>query len=306
MGNKNSAAMFYEDTYNPDYYKNDDKYVNSFDIEEMYDLIMKPNHRLLLIQYYARKYYNDQSIPADIIKLISILFLRLNDYENMHRIVPWENQASKLKRLFVCKKILGEGASAKVFLAQKKFGDDKEQLYALKELHRKHSINRHLFLHEALILQYLDHPNIMTLYGLYLDESSYFIASSYYSGGELFDLIIKKKKFKEKEIVKYIIQILAALEYIHSKHVAFVSLKPSNIVLDKKGKDATLKLVDFGESAYIENYDKICHLPRRSAVIFSPPEYKNRSGAQGRYMVFGHHCVCNDCWKIAIWGMEAY
>ena len=117
----------------------------------------------------------------------------------MHRIVPWENQAPKLKKLFVCKKILGQGASAKVFLAEKRFGNDKEQLYALKELHRKHSINRHLFLHESLILQYLDHPNIMKLCGLYRDDASYFIASSYYSGGEFFDLIIKKKNLKKKK-----------------------------------------------------------------------------------------------------------
>ena len=83
-----------------------------------------------------------------------------------------------------------------------------------------------------------------------MDKSSYFIASPYYSGGEFFDFIVKTKHFTEKQASKYIVPILSALEYIHSKDIAYIHLKPSNIVFDKKGKNGTMKLIDFGSIVY--------------------------------------------------------
>ncbi len=101
--------------------------------------------------------------------------------------IPKDNHVKKIKQIFKYKKKLGEGASGKVLLAQEKFGQ--QQKCALKELHRKQKVNAQLFLREVVILESLTHPNILELYGIYLDKSSYFIATAYYSGGEFFDRV---------------------------------------------------------------------------------------------------------------------
>ena len=47
------------------------------------------------------------------------------------------------------------------------------------------------------ILRRLDHPNILKLYEFYEDDRSYHLVTEMCTGGELFDMIIKKGYFNE-------------------------------------------------------------------------------------------------------------
>lgn len=64
------------------------------------------------------------------------------------------------------------------------------------------------FQDEIAILSKLDHPNILKLYEVYTDEKRYYIVTELCKGGELFDEILKKGIFTEKEAAKIIQQIL--------------------------------------------------------------------------------------------------
>lgn len=44
---------------------------------------------------------------------------------------------------------------------------------------------------------FLDHPNIVKLYGFFDDSSHFYIVMEYMEGGNLFNLIKKKKKLTE-------------------------------------------------------------------------------------------------------------
>jgi len=66
-------------------------------------------------------------------------------------------------------------------------------------------------------------------------------------GGELFDEIIKRGKFEEKDAAPIMKQILSAIGYCHKKNVCHRDLKPENILLDSKDK-GTIKVIDFGTS----------------------------------------------------------
>ena len=48
----------------------------------------------------------------------------------------------------------------------------------------------------------------------------------YASGGELFDFIVKKKKLNEKEAVKFLQQLVSAVEYLHRNGIVHRDLKP--------------------------------------------------------------------------------
>ena len=67
----------------------------------------------------------------------------------------------------------------------------------------------------------------------------------YACGGELFDYIVQEDRLQEKEACRFYKQIVAGIEFLHSKGIAHRDLKPENLLLDKN-KD--LKIVDFGLS----------------------------------------------------------
>ena len=63
-------------------------------------------------------------------------------------------------------------------------------------------------------------------------------------GGELL-FHLKNEKFSENKAKFYTIEIILALEYLHSKNIIYRDLKPENILLDSEGH---IKIVDFGYS----------------------------------------------------------
>lgn len=67
----------------------------------------------------------------------------------------------------------------------------------------------------------------------------------YASGGELFEYIVKRKKLKEQEAVKFFQQIVSGVEYIHKCGICHRDLKPENLLLDDFNN---IKIVDFGLS----------------------------------------------------------
>ncbi len=67
----------------------------------------------------------------------------------------------------------------------------------------------------------------------------------YASGGELFEYIVKRKKLKEQEAVRFFQQIISGIEYIHKSGICHRDLKPENLLLDDQNN---IKIVDFGLS----------------------------------------------------------
>ena len=67
----------------------------------------------------------------------------------------------------------------------------------------------------------------------------------YASGGELFEYIVKRKKLKEQEAVRFFQQIISGIEYIHRSGICHRDLKPDNVVFDEDGHAL---LTDFGLS----------------------------------------------------------
>jgi calcium-dependent protein kinase len=101
--------------------------------------------------------------------------------------------------------------------------------------------------YEIDILRNLDHPNIVKLYEVFEDKKSVYIVTELCTGGELFDEILTRKHFNEKDAANVMKQILSSVAYCHDKKVAHRDLKPENVLLDSKNNDI-LKIIDFGTS----------------------------------------------------------
>merc|ERR1719181_1115236 len=96
-------------------------------------------------------------------------------------------------------------------------------------------------------------------------------------GGELFDRVTQRKVFSEKDAANASLQMLLAVNYIHSCGVVHRDLKLENFLYERKeGKGADfLKLIDFGFSKIWEKNTKMelsC-----GTLSYVAPEVLNRS-----------------------------
>lgn len=66
-------------------------------------------------------------------------------------------------------------------------------------------------------------------------------------GGELYDRILKLKRFTEKNVAQILVQLLRGLNYMHKKNIVHRDIKPENILLESSAEDNwNLKITDFG------------------------------------------------------------
>mmetsp|Transcript_4508 Transcript_4508/g.400 ORF Transcript_4508/g.400 Transcript_4508/m.400 type:complete len:88 (+) Transcript_4508:375-638(+) len=67
-------------------------------------------------------------------------------------------------------------------------------------------------------------------------------------GGELFDRIIEKGHFSEKEARTIFTNICSALAHCHAEKICHRDLKPENFLLLNKREDSPVIIIDFGLS----------------------------------------------------------
>ncbi|CAD8141489.1 unnamed protein product [Paramecium pentaurelia] len=140
-------------------------------------------------------------------------------------------------------KHLGKGAQGEVNLVVHLMSEQKR---AMKKIIKSQKINEKIIANECQIMMYFDHPNIVKIYELFQDSQYFYIVYEYLSGGELLDLINKKKELKEQQIANYIKQVLEALNHCHTCGIVHKDVKPQNILLESEEPDAQIKLIDFG------------------------------------------------------------
>ena len=70
-------------------------------------------------------------------------------------------------------------------------------------------------LNEVDILRRLNHPNIIRFYDMHDTEADFFIVTELVSGGELFDRIIEREHYSEKEARDCARVLLEAISYLH-------------------------------------------------------------------------------------------
>ncbi len=96
------------------------------------------------------------------------------------------------------------------------------------------------------------HKNVVKINWMGRIEGLFLIEMEYFNGHKLSDELCEagfKSPRTFEEIYKLFLQILDAVEYIHSKNICHGDIKPQNILTDGK----TVKITDFGTSKLIED-----------------------------------------------------
>jgi serine/threonine protein kinase len=66
---------------------------------------------------------------------------------------------------------------------------------------------------------------------VFKEQRYYFLVTELLEGGELFDRIVLKEAYNEKEARNVCKVLFEALAYCHQKHIAHRDLKPENLIL---------------------------------------------------------------------------
>ena len=153
---------------------------------------------------------------------------------------------------------LGEGGYGQVYLVRHK---KMNLLRAMKVIPVKSKTSEEKTDEEIELLKQLDHPNIVKLFEYFSDNDKYYLITEYCKGGDLFDLIKKKKKFSELSAAYIMFQIFRALIYCHNTHhLVHRDIKPENIVVFRKNNALEdlydVKLIDFGISKIFNKVEK--------------------------------------------------
>jgi serine/threonine protein kinase len=106
---------------------------------------------------------------------------------------------------------------------------------------------------ELSILCTLEHPGIVKYEGSMETEASYVILMEYCSYSSLQKLIDRRVRLTEPEVRYYVLQILDAVEYLHSRMVIHRDLKLENVFLQAGFKT---KVGDFGISVRLQQYEE--------------------------------------------------
>lgn len=167
--------------------------------------------------------------------------------QNMH-ITPEPSSESGMRfdELYRLKGVLGTGAFSTVREGFHRSNADFS--YAVKCINRKKMSEEDeaALLDEVGILKELRHAHIIRLYDFFEEPSTYYLVMERMRGGELFDRIVAKAYYNEKEARDTCLIVLQAVGYCHTNRVAHRDLKPENLLLLSEDDDTSVKIADFG------------------------------------------------------------
>eukprot|EP00013_Stygamoeba_regulata_P026867 CAMPEP_0177655894 /NCGR_PEP_ID=MMETSP0447-20121125/15240_1 /TAXON_ID=0 /ORGANISM="Stygamoeba regulata, Strain BSH-02190019" /LENGTH=296 /DNA_ID=CAMNT_0019159903 /DNA_START=29 /DNA_END=919 /DNA_ORIENTATION=+ len=104
---------------------------------------------------------------------------------------------------------------------------------------------------EIQILKKVKHPNIISLEDIFESNEMLYIVTELVTGGELFDKIVEKGSYTEKEAAILVAKMISAIDYLHSNNIVHRDLKPENLLLKSPEDDSEVKLADFGLSKIV-------------------------------------------------------
>ena len=136
-----------------------------------------------------------------------------------------------LRDVYKIGKVLGEGAFGEVRLCTHRQSKEKRAVKLLKK-EAMDKAAQEAMLNEIQTLRNLDHPNIVKIYEYFEDDKRFYIVTVHIQGGELFDEIIARGKFDERDAAVLMRQLLSCITYCHSHNIVHRDLKPENVLLE--------------------------------------------------------------------------
>ena len=208
-----------------------------------------------------------------------------------------------LSRQYKILQHIGAGGFGKTYLVEDQLGEKKvvkeffissmctrdvtTQSVTVSVAENKQSFQEQLakFKEEARRIYSLSHPNIVKVSALFDENDTAYYVMNYVEGESLAQKS-RKGKLSELQIMRYLDQLLSALEYIHSRGITHLDIKPGNIMIDRNDN---VVLIDFGASKLFnaQSVNKTMMTSMRPPFTpgYAPIEQEN-----GNVKDMGPHC----------------
>jgi serine/threonine protein kinase len=169
-------------------------------------------HGLAANQAALRKYQNLKKLKAGVRTVMAVNFMK--------KLISPKSfiKAHTLEERYELGRLLGEGGFAKVYHAVSTIDG---KVAAVKKMKKDGMSSDEISaLHvEVDVMKRLNHKNIVKMFD-YFDELEYYsIVLEYVDGGELFDRIVAKTYYSEREARDAVLEFLDGVEYLHSKNI---------------------------------------------------------------------------------------
>ncbi|XP_021864078.1 calcium-dependent protein kinase 11 [Spinacia oleracea] len=160
-------------------------------------------------------------------------------------------QTPRLRDHYLIGKKLGQGQFGTTYSCTEKSSGN---LYACKSIPKRKLLCKEDYedvWREIQIMHHLsEHPNVVRIKGTYEDSVFVHLVMELCAGGELFDRIVAKGQYSERQAVELIKTIVGVVQACHSLGVMHRDLKPENFLFDSPSEDAKLQATDFGLSVF--------------------------------------------------------
>ncbi len=142
------------------------------------------------------------------------------------------------------KALIGRGSFSRVVRVEHKIT---RQPYAIKMIDRVQG--REVVESELSVLRRVRHAYIIQLIEIFESRDKVYMVMELATGGELFDRIIAKGSFTERDATRVLQMVLDGLKYLHSLGISHRDLKPENLLYYHPGHDSKILITDFGLSS---------------------------------------------------------
>ncbi len=164
--------------------------------------------------------------------------------------------------------LLGEGGHATVWGATQVITQKRVALKLFKEKGVRNLV-------EARAAAHLDHPNVIAVHDVFLDErGAWVMAMDWLEGESLAVTLARETTLSLERVIALFLPVLEALAEAHRARIVHRDLKPSNFFLTRAeaGEDERLVLLDFGVAKVLdETLGETAHTA--SGTLLGTPHY---------------------------------
>ncbi|KAJ8010288.1 hypothetical protein DPEC_G00073480 [Dallia pectoralis] len=151
------------------------------------------------------------------------------------------------------KALIGRGSYSRVVRVEHRAT---RQPFAIKMMEVEAEEGREVCESELGVLRRVSHPNVVQLVEVFQSPRRIYMVLELATGGELFDRVIAKGQFTERDAARALQMALNGVAYLHSLGITHRDLKPENLLYYHPGSDSRLLVTDFGLASFGNKYPR--------------------------------------------------
>ncbi|KAK3716101.1 hypothetical protein QZH41_019649 [Actinostola sp. cb2023] len=150
---------------------------------------------------------------------------------------------TRVTEKYSIKALIGKGSFSKVVRVEHKAT---KQPYAIKMIEIQEG--KDSFESELAVLRRVQHSYVVRLYEVFESKNKVYLVMELATGGELFERIVSRGYFTERDATHVLYMVLEGVGYLHSLGITHRDLKPENLLYYHPGNDSKIMITDFGLS----------------------------------------------------------